>query len=215
MKNIVFMAPIAAGKGTQSQMLKEKYGYMHISTGDIFREIISSGTELGEKVRNIINSGQLVDDALTIELVKDKLQRIDGKPFILDGFPRNLYQAQVFDQFMNEKKLDYQVIYLDLSKEEATKRTLGRLICKCGKSYNVYDDAMKPKTDGICDDCGSSLQKREEDNEESFKVRYDTLMDHLNPVLDLYKSMNQIVIINAMQSPEKIFSEISEVITND
>lgn len=215
MKNIVFMAPIAAGKGTQSQMLKEKYGYMHISTGDIFREIISSGTELGEKVRNIINSGQLVDDALTIELVKDKLQRIDGKPFILDGFPRNLYQAQVFDQFMNEKKLDYQVIYLDLSKEEAMKRTLGRLICKCGKSYNVYDDTMKPKTDGICDDCGSSLQKREEDNEESFKVRYDTLMDHLNPVLDLYKSMNQIVIINAMQSPEKIFSEISEVITND
>ncbi len=212
MKNIILMAPIAAGKGTQSALLKDEFNYVSISTGDMFREIVASNTELGEKIKNIINSGALVDDELTVSLVSKKLDEIQGKPFILDGFPRNKAQALILNKLMEEKNLDYQVIYLDLSEETAMKRTLGRLMCKCGRSYNVYFPHLKPKVDNICDNCGESLFKRDEDNEETFKLRYNNLMENLKPALELYKDLGKLSVINAEASVEEIFANIKEVI---
>ena len=117
MKNIIFIAPPAAGKGTQSTMLKENYGYNHLSTGDMLREVVSSGTDFGLQVKNIIDRGELVSDELIISLINDKLAKIDGKPFILDGFPRTLNQAKSLDNMLDK---DYEVIYTDIMSNDYT-----------------------------------------------------------------------------------------------
>ncbi len=215
MKNIIFLAPIAAGKGTQSQMLEEKYGYTSLSTGEMFRKIIATGSKLGEEIKNIIASGNLVGDDLTIRLVEEGLEELQGKPFILDGFPRNLTQAQILNNLFANKNIDYHVIYLDLSEEEAMRRALGRLNCICGRSYNKYIEHLKPKKDSICDDCGRTLTVRDEDNEESFKIRYNNLLNNIKPVVLLYQELGKISIIDASRSVDEVFEDVSRVVIND
>lgn len=208
MKNIIFIAPPAAGKGTQSNMLKEKFGYNHISTGDMLREAINSGSEIGAEVKNIIDKGELVSDDLIIKLVKDKLTSLKGKPFILDGFPRTLNQAESLDKILTD---DYIVIYLDLDESEAINRITGRLTCNCGKSYNVYIDKLKPKVDGICDNCGSILIKRDDDNVESFKVRFKTFLDNTDSILKYYEDKEKLIKIDVNKDVQDIFESILEV----
>ena len=208
MKNIIFIAPPAAGKGTQSNMLKEKFGYNHISTGDMLREAINSGSEIGAEVKNIIDKGELVSDDLIIKLVKDKLTSLKGKPFILDGFPRTLNQAKSLDEILTD---DYIVIYLDLDESEAINRITGRLTCNCGKSYNVNIDKLKPKVDGICDNCGSILIKRDDDNVESFKVRFKTFLDNTDSILKYYEDKEKLIKIDVNKDVQDIFESILEV----
>ncbi len=208
MKNIIFIAPPAAGKGTQSNMLKEKFGYNHISTGDMLREAINSGSEIGKEVKNIIDKGELVSDDLIIKLVKDKLTSLKGKPFILDGFPRTLNQAESLDKILTD---DYIVIYLDLDESEAINRITGRLTCNCGKSYNVNIDKLKPKVDGICDNCGSILIKRDDDNVESFKVRFKTFLDNTDSILKYYEDKEKLIKIDVNKDVQDIFESILEV----
>lgn len=211
MKNIIFIAPPAAGKGTQSNMLKEKFGYNHISTGDMLREAINSGSEIGAEVKNIIDKGELVSDDLIIKLVKDKLTSLKGKPFILDGFPRTLNQAESLDKILTD---DYIVIYLDLAESEAINRITGRLTCNCGKSYNVNIDKLKPKVDGICDNCGSILIKRDDDNVESFKVRFKTFLDNTDSILKYYEDKEKLIKIDVNKDVQDIFESILEVIND-
>ena len=208
MKNIIFIAPPAAGKGTQSNMLKEKFGYNHISTGDMLREAINSGSEIGAEVKNIIDKGELVGDDLIIKLVKDKLTSLKGKPFILDGFPRTLNQAESLDKILTD---DYIVIYLDLDESEAINRITGRLTCNCGKSYNVNIEELKPKVDGICDKCGSILIKRDDDNVESFKVRFKTFLDNTDSILKYYEDKEKLIKIDVNKDVQDIFESILEV----
>ena len=208
MKNIIFIAPPAAGKGTQSNMLKEKFGYIHISTGDMLREAINSGSEIGKEVKNIIDKGELVSDDLIIKLVKDKLTSLEGKPFILDGFPRTLNQAKSLDEILTD---DYIVIYLDLAESEAINRITGRLTCNCGKSYNVNIEELKPKVDGICDNCGSILIKRDDDNVESFKVRFKTFLDNTDSILKYYEDKEKLIKIDVNKDVQDIFESILEV----
>ena len=211
MKNIIFIAPPAAGKGTQSNMLKEKFGYNHISTGDMLREAINSGSEIGAEVKNIIDKGELVSDDLIIKLVKDKLTSLEGKPFILDGFPRTLNQAKSLDEILTD---DYIVIYLDLDESEAINRITGRLTCNCGKSYNVNIEELKPKVDGICDNCGSILIKRDDDNVESFKVRFKTFLDNTDSILKYYEDKEKLIKIDVNKDVQDIFKSILEVIND-
>ena len=208
MKNIIFIAPPAAGKGTQSNMLKEKFGYNQISTGDMLREAINSGSEIGAEVKNIIDKGELVSDDLIIKLVKDKLASLEGKPFILDGFPRTLNQAESLDEILTD---DYIVIYLDLDESEAINRITGRLTCNCGKSYNVNIDKLKPKVDGICDNCGNILIKRDDDNVESFKVRFKTFLDNTDSILKYYEDKEKLIKIDVNKDVQDIFESILEV----
>ena len=208
MKNIIFIAPPAAGKGTQSTMLKERFGFNHLSTGDMLREAISSGSELGVLVKNIIDEGKLVSDDIMVNLIKEKLANLDGKPFILDGFPRTLNQAKALEDLLTK---DYEVIYLDLSEDEAVARILGRLTCSCGKSYNLNVDALKPKVEGICDGCGASLIKRGDDNAESFKVRYKSFIDNTKPLMDYYEAKNKLHKIDVNRDVEDILRDIKEV----
>lgn len=213
MKNIIFIAPPAAGKGTQSNLLKDKYDYVHISTGDMLREIVSSNTELGEVVKNIIDKGNLVSDDLIFELLKNKLSNIEGKPFILDGFPRTLNQALFLDN--NLKIENYIVIYLELSKADAVKRINGRLTCSCGKSYNLNDNNLKPKVTDICDVCGKKLVKRDDDNLEAFKIRFDVFLKNIKPLIDYYKDKNKLKVVNVNRDVNDIFREILKVVADD
>ncbi|MFR5856503.1 MAG: adenylate kinase family protein [Bacilli bacterium] len=211
MKNIIFIAPPAAGKGTQSNILKEKYDYAHISTGDMLREAINSGSKLGMDVKNIIDKGELVSDEIIIKLVAEKLASLKGKPFILDGFPRTLNQAIALEKIIDD---NYVTIYLDLSEEEAISRITGRLTCSCGKSYNINIDSLKPKIVGICDACGSNLIKRDDDNVDAFKIRFKTFLDNTEALLDYYNSKNKLVKIDVNRKVSDIFNDISGVVND-
>ncbi len=211
MKNIIFIAPPAAGKGTQSNILKEKYDYAHISTGDMLREAINSGSKLGIDVKNIIDKGELVSDEIIIKLVAEKLASLKGKPFILDGFPRTLNQAIALEKIIDD---NYVTIYLDLSEEEAISRITGRLTCSCGKSYNINIDSLKPKIVGKCDACGSNLIKRDDDNVDAFKIRFKTFLDNTEALLDYYNSKNKLVKIDVNREVSDIFNDISGVVND-
>lgn len=211
MKNIIFIAPPAAGKGTQSNILKEKYDYAHISTGDMLREAINSGSKLGIDVKNIIDKGELVSDEIIIKLVAEKLASLKGKPFILDGFPRTLNQAIALEKIIDD---NYVTIYLDLSEEEAISRITGRLTCSCGKSYNINIDSLKPKIAGICDACGSNLIKRDDDNVDAFKIRFKTFLNNTEALLDYYNSKNKLVKIDVNREVSDIFNDISGVVND-
>lgn len=211
MKNVIFIAPPAAGKGTQSNMLVD-LGYIHISTGDMLREEIAKESSLGLKIKDIMNSGELVSDEIVFELIENKL-RTTNKPFILDGFPRTLNQAKLLDELLSDLNIDnYKVIYLEIELEEALKRALGRLTCKCGASYNSEFTALMPKVAGICDKCGSALEKRCDDNEESFKVRFETFIKNNEPIINFYKSKNRLYTIDTSIGAFLITEKIKDIL---
>lgn len=212
--NIIFIAPPAAGKGTQSALLEEKYGYKHLSTGDLLREEIKKGNELGEKIQEIISKGELVSDEIITELLTNELKSIKDEKFILDGYPRNLAQAETLNNIFSELGIDnYRAIYIDIDEDTATKRVLGRIICSnCGASYNKFFQKLMPKEEGICDKCGSELKERSDDNEETFKTRFQTYIDVTSPVLDYYKKNNRLSIVEALDDAEETFSKIESIL---
>jgi len=214
MKNVIFIAPPAAGKGTQSSRLVEM-GYEHISTGDMLREEIAKGSSLGQKINDIISKGLLVSDDIVFELIQNKLTSIN-KPFILDGFPRTLNQAKLLDDLLNDlNKTNYEVIYLDISIEDALKRALGRLTCKCGASYNSEFEALKPKVAGVCDKCGRALEKRNDDNEESFKIRFETFLKNNEPIKEFYESKNKLYMIDTSINSLDITEKIKDILNDN
>lgn len=211
MKNIIFIAPPAAGKGTQSELLISKYGYEHISTGDLLRNEIKSGSDLGKELDSMMKSGSLISDEIVNRLLINALSNIT-KPFILDGYPRTISQALKLDEILaNLNKSVDVVVYLDVEEELAMKRATGRLSCKsCNRIYHKY--FSKPRVEGICDDCGSSLISRADDTPDTFKVRYDTYMSNTKPLLDFYSNKNILVKIDANKEADETFSEIEKVI---
>ena len=213
MVNFVFIAPPAAGKGTQSKYLVEKYGYNHISTGDLLREEVKKNTSLGIQINEIISVGKLVDDDLMLSLLENKFNSLlkeENNSFIIDGFPRTINQAKMLDNLLGKLNIEnYKVIYMDLPYEEAKNRVLGRLICPtCGKSYNELVSSLMPKQDGICDNCNSKLDKRSDDTEETFKERFDTYVINTKPILDYYIGINKLINIDASKNAEDIFKDI-------
>lgn len=208
MKNIILYGAPAAGKGTQCELLIEKYGYNHISTGQLFRDLDDSN-EFNKSIKETIASGNLVDDETTSQLVKNKLDSLEGL-VVLDGFPRNLNQAKFLDEFFT----DYIVINIDVDYEEAKKRVLGRMTCsKCGKIYNEFTKEMIPKVANICDNCNVELDKRTDDNEESFKTRFDIYMNNVSEVLGYYRNKNLLYIVKSV-NPQETFEQIESVLVN-
>lgn len=215
MKNIMFIAPPAAGKGTQAELVVEKYHIPHISTGDILREISKEDSEIGEYVRETMASGKLVKDEITYQLIEDRLKKDDCKNgFLMDGFPRNLDQAIEYDKILN--KLNYEVgnvILIDIDKEILEKRITGRRLCeKCGAIYNINDENMTPKIESVCDDCGGKLYQRSDDNLESFQTRYQTYLDKTEPIIDHYKKQNVLKVVDGNDTIDNIFKKIDEII---
>lgn len=213
MKNIIFIAPPAAGKGTESELLVKEYGYEHISTGDLLRLKQNDGSELGNYIRNLLSEGKLIDDNIVTELLKDKLKTING-PFILDGYPRTINQAKILNELLSELNLNIgAVIYLNVDCDTALMRALGRITCpKCNKIYNKYKEGMKPKLNYICDECNVELIGRSDDNEESFKIRFDTYLNNTKPLLNYYCDLGLLNIIDKIDTPHETHEEVKKVI---
>lgn len=205
--NLIFIAPPAAGKGTLANNIHEKYGLIAISAGQLLRDI-DPETDLGKKIRESQKEGKLVDDKITSLLLKIRLQKEDVKSgFILDGFPRNMSQVKLLEDIMSElnTKIDA-VLYLNVSSETALNRTLGRQTCSsCGKIYNKYINYMKSIKEDICDVCGNRLECRCDDNEESFKKRFETFTNDTKVVIEYYKNQGLLIELNAESKPEEIF----------
>lgn len=216
MKNIIFIAPPAAGKGTQSEMLVEKYGYEHISTGDLLRDEIKKDNLLGKNIKSLMESGQLIDDEIVLELLKNKIISCGiSSKFIFDGYPRTINQANSLKRLADELniKLDC-VIFLDIDELTALKRAVGRQSCpNCGRGYNKYEDSLKPIQEGLCDDCKAPLSSRSDDNEETFKERFHTYLNNTKPLLDYYEKLGIINMISSL-SPEETFEKIEGVIND-
>ncbi len=208
--NIILIAPPAAGKGTQSELICNKYNIKHISTGDLIRAVINSNSEKSIELKKTIEQGKLVSDEFVLDLIKDEIK--NGNSYIFDGFPRNVNQAKLFNELLIKlnKKIDY-VIYLDINKEVASKRIFGRLSCSnCGKVYNDQIEESMPKINGICDECNIKLSKRNDDNEETFNKRFDTYMSETKPLLDYYK--DRLYIIDSSLNKYEIFKQIENII---
>lgn len=190
MKNIIFIAPPAAGKGTQSKLVSQEYNIPHISTGDLLRDEVATGSVMGKMLESEMNKGGLISDDTMINLLRNRISRVDcNRGYILDGYPRNVEQAKIYDTMMHELGLDVGiVIFMDIDRELALKRTVGRLICSsCGASYNKDVESLKPQMDGICDKCGHILTVRSDDNLETAQVRYDTYMRETAPLVEYYR----------------------------
>ncbi len=212
MRNIIFIAPPAAGKGTCSEYLVKNFNYEHLSTGELLRAEIASGSEFGKEIDGIISKGNLVSDEVMVRLVEEKLKSLStDKPFILDGFPRTLVQAEKLDEMLNDVLQNTIVIYLEVPFDLALKRTLGRRNCpNCKRGYNVYFEEMMPKKENLCDDCNIELAQRSDDNEESFKVRYDSYMKDASVIIEHYKSKNMLKTIEAINLDEMLKSVLRE-----
>lgn len=215
MKNIIFLAPPAAGKGTLSEMLTEKYGYGHISTGDLLREEVKKGTVLGQEAEGLMKAGKYVPDELIIKLISNRITEPDCENgYILDGFPRTKVQAEKYAELLKELGKDLGVvIYIDIDKDMAIKRACSRITCpKCGRIYNKYSNEMKPKVEGMCDDCNVKLTQRADDTEETFVKRFDEYMTKTMPLYDYYKDLGVLKTIKAYESKFDTFNEAVKVL---
>lgn len=201
--NIVLLGAPGAGKGTQASLIEEKYSLAHISTGDIFRANIKGGTPIGKVAKSYIDAGKLVPDEVTCELVKDRLSKDDVKGgYMLDGFPRTLFQAGELDKFA---KIDL-CINIDVDTELLMDRICGRRVCSCGESYHV--STLGGAT--TCKKCGKELYQREDDNPETVKARLDTYFAQTAPLAEYYRKQGKLFTVKSGKgSPAEVFAHIS------
>jgi adenylate kinase len=215
MKSIIFIAPPAAGKGTQSDMLTAKYNIPHISTGLLLRNEVVNGGKYSEYISEQMHLGNLVNDDIILELLSERLSHSDcDNGYILDGFPRDIEQAIAYDKILKNlnKELGY-VIVLDLDKDTALKRIIGRLTCSnCGIVYNDMFDDTKPKHLGVCNECNSELTKRDDDTEEIFNNRYQTYLNTTEPLIKYYEAKGVLYRIDSGINKEYTFSQIEKII---
>ena len=211
--NLILLGPPGAGKGTQAVKIVEKYNIPHISTGDIFRENIKKGTELGKKAKEYMDKGELVPDDLVCEIATSRLLEDDCKDgFLLDGFPRTVYQAEKLDEFLKKhgKKID-KVLDIAVEKEELMTRLIGRRVCKaCGATYHIEN--MPPKKEGVCDKCGGELVQRADDTAETVENRIEVYNSQTMPLVEYYEKAGNIAHIDGAIGLENVFNSIVSVL---
>ena len=207
MNNFVFLGPPGAGKGSLAVKVAEAYKIPHISTGDIFRANIKAQTPLGVKVKAIIDSGSLVSDELTFELVKDRLAQDDCKNgYILDGFPRTIPQAEMLDGLV----ADLKVVNFNIADEIVIRRLSTRRVCKaCGANFNVL--TLPPKVEGVCDKCGGELYQRDDDKQESILHRMDVYREQTEPLINYYKNKGKITDLDASIETDILLGEFKKI----
>ncbi|SHE72442.1 Adenylate kinase [Desulfacinum infernum DSM 9756] len=211
--NIILLGPPGAGKGTQAKRLIDAYGIPQISTGDMLRAALKEGTPLGLEAKKYMDKGALVPDEVVVGLVKERIQQDDCKNgYMLDGFPRNVSQAETLDKMLSElgQSIDH-VVCIDVPDEELVKRLTGRRTCRdCGAGFHVMFDP--PKKDGVCDKCGGELYQRDDDNETTVKSRLKVYGDQTKPLIDYYEKQGKLRKIDGVGSIDEIFARIKAVL---
>lgn len=210
---IVLMGPPGAGKGTQAKDVSSRLGIPHISSGDIFRGEMNAGSELGEQLKAFVNSGQLVPDELTTQIVVNRLKQDDcRKGYLLDGFPRTLAQAESLDSELARlgQKIDA-AVNLEIAGEKIASRMAGRRVCpKCGASYHV--ETLRPRVEGICDRCGSGLIQRDDDKPETVRERLDVYTRKTAPLVSYYEQQGVLRAVDADGTPEEVRRRVFEAL---
>ena len=211
--NIVFLGPPGAGKGTHAQRLMKELGIPQISTGNMLREAVRTGTEYGVKAKAAMDSGALVSDDIVIGILKERIAQDDCKNgYVLDGFPRTIPQAQVLDKALSEldDAIDY-AINVDVPDENIIRRMGGRRAClTCGATYHV--EHIPPKKEGICDACGSELVLRDDDKPETVKNRLDVYHKQTQPLIDFYEAKGILKSVDGTVPMEDVFAAITEIL---
>ncbi|MCF8008554.1 MAG: adenylate kinase [Halanaerobiales bacterium] len=211
--NLIILGLPGAGKGTQAKKLSNKYSIPHISTGDIFRSAIKNETELGKKAKQIIDSGGLVPDEITNDIVKERIKLDDcNNGFILDGYPRTIYQAEALETMLEEmnKELDL-ALYINVSRDELIKRLTHRRTCSnCGAIYHL--DYKPPKKEGICDKCGGKLIQRSDDKEKVVNERLKLNKENLMKLIEFYKKRSKLITVKSDAGINEVFDKINDII---
>lgn len=203
---IVLVGPPGAGKGTQAAFLAKNLGIPHISTGDLFRANISQGTDLGLKAKAFMDAGDLVPDEVTIGMAKDRMEQPDAaNGFLLDGFPRNVAQAEALDVVLKAEDMQLDaVLDLEVPEDEVVKRIAGRRICRNDSAHVFHVTYNAPKTEGVCDVCGGELFQRSDDSEETVRKRLEVYHTQTEPIIDYYRAQNLVVTISALGKVDEV-----------
>ncbi len=203
---IVLVGPPGAGKGTQAHVLAKTLSIPHISTGDLFRANISQGTPLGVEAKSYMDAGRLVPDEVTIGMAKDRMLQPDAaKGFLLDGFPRNLGQAEALDAFLAEQGIALDgVLDLEVSEDEVVKRIAGRRLCRNDGAHVFHVVYNPPRTEGVCDECGGELYQRSDDTEEAVRVRLEEYHSKTEPIIGYYQEQGLLVTIPALGKVDEV-----------
>ena len=212
--NLILLGPPGAGKGTQAQMLERDRGLVQLSTGDMLRAEIASGSALGKKVKGLMDSGALVPDDVMIQMIAERIDRPDCvKGFILDGVPRTTAQAEALDRMLAKKglKLDH-VIEMTVDPEVLTRRIAGRFNCaKCGAGY--HDEFKRPRVEGVCDSCGGrEFTRRSDDRPETVKARLEAYKRQTAPLLPYYQAKGVVRTVDAMAPIEEVGRQIESIL---
>ncbi|HEY8436953.1 MAG TPA: adenylate kinase [Haloplasmataceae bacterium] len=211
--NLLIMGPPGAGKGSQAAKIISAYGIPHISTGDMFREAIKSGTPLGLEAKRYIDAGELVPDEVTNGIVKERLQQADcRKGFLLDGYPRTINQAVALDEMLHTlgKKIDA-VLNMECSEETIIKRIAGRRICQqCGATYHILNHP--PKVENVCDRCGGALYQRKDDNPDTVKNRLEVYYKQTAPLIEYYRSKGNLIMLDGNLEIDELFIDVKRIL---
>jgi len=209
--NIVLLGAPGSGKGTQAERLSNYFKIRKIVLGDILRQEVKSKSSLGRKAKEYMEKGLLVPDEIVDEVVK---KYIDSGGFVLDGYPRNLHQAESLDKILKEKGISLdKVFYLDVEKEVVIERLSGRRICKnCGAIFHIKN--MPPKKEGICDFCGGVLYQREDDKPEVIEKRWQIFKKEVEVIVDYYEKQDKIVFLDANRNEKEVFESLLKNLKN-
>ncbi len=211
--NLIFLGPPGAGKGTQAKQVVDKYSIPQISTGDLMRATVSSGSSLSEKLKSYMQAGALVPDQLVLDILIARIDQADcQKGFLLDGFPRTVGQAEELEKALLKRNSPLSgVVSIDVPDEVLTGRLTARRICsKCSASYHL--EYLKPQKDGICDRCGGELYQRKDDSEEVIKNRLKVYHEQTSPLVDFYQKKKNLYPVDGNKKIDMIFQEICDII---
>ncbi|MET9758524.1 adenylate kinase [Streptomyces sp. NPDC006372] len=211
---IVLVGPPGAGKGTQAAFLAKNLSIPHISTGDLFRANISQQTELGKLAKSYMDAGNLVPDEVTIAMAKDRMEQPDAENgFLLDGFPRNVSQAEALDELLETESMQLDaVLDLEVPEDEVVKRIAGRRICRNDSAHVFHVTYKQPAKEGVCDVCGGELYQRDDDSEETVRTRLEVYHTQTEPIIDYYKAQGLVVTISALGKVEDVTTRAMEAL---